>query len=186
MLARDLRDRRPQAADVDVAGEQLERVVDARAGLEQQREVAREDGDVLGARRCVSESKAAARLRSRPRSFGRRCRSGRGRDIRCGARPRPRSARDDRAADDLAVLASARGSREVRHRRFTVTVVTRSTSAAEVTPARHLATASSIIVVMPASTAACIDRCRNRCRLAISLRTGSVISSTSNTPTRPR
>jgi len=33
-------------------------------------------------------------------------------------------------------------------------VVTRSTSAAEVTPARHFATASSIIVVMPDFTAA--------------------------------
>ena len=38
----------------------------------------------------------------------------------------------------------------MRHR----TVVTRSTSAAEVMPARHFAMASSIIVVMPAARAA--------------------------------
>ena len=47
----DLPHHRTQLADVLVAGEQLEAVVEARARLEQQREVAREDRDVLVARR---------------------------------------------------------------------------------------------------------------------------------------
>ena len=66
-----------------------------------------------------------------------------------------------------------------------LTVVTRSTSAADVTPERHFATASSIMVVMPARTAACSITPESVCE-PIRLRTGSVSSRHSNTPWRPR
>ena len=46
----DLGHDRPQPADVDVGCQQLEPVVEARAGLEQQRKVEREDRHVFGAR----------------------------------------------------------------------------------------------------------------------------------------
>ena len=45
----DLCDNGMQPADVPVAGKKLQRIVEPRAGLEQQREVAREDGHVLTA-----------------------------------------------------------------------------------------------------------------------------------------
>ena len=59
IAAVDLRDGRSQAADVCLAGEQFERVVDARAGLQQQREVAGEDRHVLG--RCGRENSEKSR-----------------------------------------------------------------------------------------------------------------------------
>ena len=43
-------DGRTQAAGFGVGGDKFERLVDARAGLEQQREIAGEEGDVLKAR----------------------------------------------------------------------------------------------------------------------------------------
>jgi hypothetical protein len=46
----DLRDGWAQASDIRFAGEQSERIIDARARLQQKGEVAGKDGDVLGAR----------------------------------------------------------------------------------------------------------------------------------------
>ena len=43
----DLEDDRAQPADVHVVGEQFQRVIEPRAGLHQQREIAGENGDVL-------------------------------------------------------------------------------------------------------------------------------------------
>ena len=63
-------------------------------------------------------------------------------------------------------------------------VVTRSTSAADVTKERHFATASSIMVVMPLD-GGLLDHAGVGVAL-IRPRTGSVISRHSNTPERPR
>src|SRR5262249_20774003 len=63
--------------------------------------------------------------------------------------------------------------------------VTRSTSAADVRPARHLATPSSTIVVMPALTAAA-SSVTESARVPIRLRKSSVSSRIPKTPTRPR
>jgi len=47
---RDLADGRAHPADVDIGGEQVQRVVDARSRAQQQGEVASEDRHVFGAR----------------------------------------------------------------------------------------------------------------------------------------
>ena len=66
--AADLRHHRTQAPNVDVDGEQIERIVDARAGLEQQRQIAGENRDVLGA--CGREnSEKLSRTFSAPARF---------------------------------------------------------------------------------------------------------------------
>ena len=56
----DVGDDRPQPAEIGIGGEQLQPVIDAGAGAQQQREVAGEDGDVFGLR-PVEEAEHAAR-----------------------------------------------------------------------------------------------------------------------------
>ena len=56
----DLGHDRAQAADVAIGGQQFEAVIDAGAGPQQQRQVAGEDGDVLGAR-LVEQAEAQRR-----------------------------------------------------------------------------------------------------------------------------
>ena len=46
----DLGDHRPQPPDINVRREQFERVIEPGAGLQQQRQIEREDGDIFGAR----------------------------------------------------------------------------------------------------------------------------------------
>ena len=60
----DVGDDRPQAAEIAVGGQQFEPVIDARAGAQQQREVAGEDGDVFGVR--LAEQAEASALPRRP------------------------------------------------------------------------------------------------------------------------
>ena len=171
--------RRPHSADIKIGGEQFQRLVDPGAGAQQQGEVAGEDGDVLRARpRKQREAFPALNRRfvvlgdqvdrdqtqilDAPPDFrrGRRC---------------------DRPANDLADLAQD----PVAERRHHLTVVTRSASATEVAPLRHLPTASSIIVVMPPFIAAA-SSALDALFVPMRSRTSPVTSSTSNTPERPR
>ncbi len=56
----DIGDHRPQPAEIAVGGEQFETVIDARAGAQQQREIAGENGDVFGLG-LVEQAEGAAR-----------------------------------------------------------------------------------------------------------------------------
>ena len=147
---RNLACRRPHAADVGVGRQQFQCVVNSRAGAQQQSEIAGENRNVFRSRpRKKRELTSALDLRvvflsdrvdrDQPQILDAPA------DFRRGRRR-------DRPADDLADLAQgAIAKRRHRHHR---TVVTRSASATDVTPLRHLATASSIMVVMPALIAA--------------------------------
>ena len=103
-------DGRAHAADVGVGREQFQRVVDPRAGAQQQREIAGEDRDILrragreNSAKLPSGAPARASLSSATVSIGIRPRySMRRRDLRRGRR-------GERAADDFAGLGSRRDS----------------------------------------------------------------------------
>src|SRR4051794_24895750 len=183
-------DDRGQAAHIGVAGKKLEPVIEPRAGLEQQRKIEREDGDVLGL------GPLAERQERYGGAFGPFLRDGIDRheaEIFDAARDLGDRRRRDRAGDDFAGLGNCLVAKvwHVLSSCLTFflsdyrTVVTRSTSAADVMPARHFATASSIMVTMPDCVAA-FSTTPESVFEPIRLRTGSVISRHSNTPERPR
>ncbi len=107
----DLRHRPAQPADVLVGGEQFEPVVEPRARLEQQREVAGENGDVLGARRIEGRQRDA-RGRAAP-GLGDRI-DGNEAEIFDAMGDFADGRGRDRADDDLAALGQC-AIAEIRH-----------------------------------------------------------------------
>src|SRR5205823_1722333 len=170
----------PQTSHIHVDREQPESVVDQRPGLEQERKIGGEYGYILRARLPKDRH---------PEAFGRSALllgdgvDGDEAEIFDAVGDFADRRRRNLSAHDLPALGQ-RAVAKIGHRRHR-SVVTRRISAAEVNPVRHLAMPSSTMVVMPARMAAS-SIATESAWAPTRPRTSSVISSTSNTPLRPR